>query len=365
MRLLTSVLITIFISLTNVILAQSQPWKPICVASKGTSLFMGTDSDGILYSDNAGNGKWTPKNNGLPISGRYVQTGMKSYCPVTAICINESNVFALVQGGGRNSADELVFGGVYLSVNNGASWTAKNNGFPGNCEVITLASSGTTMLAGTVAHGVYKSSDNGNTWIPANVGMEKATINSLCIVGQNIYAGAAGAVGIFLSTDNGASWRKMNKGLPLSQDKYEFAGYQGVSSPSITSITTSGKSIFCVVNCGTGDDTNGVFRSNDNGITWTNVSNGLPRFALVSSVIACGTSLFTKTIDGEIYISNDNGGLWTKLETKWPCILSEGTTSLVATGTKLFAATGCLEVFMSINGGTSWTKVNNDRIDPK
>ncbi len=359
----------IFVTLTNLsngIQAQSQPWEPNCVASNGTNLFIGTSSDGILLSDNSGMGKWVPKNNGLPIRGKYVQSGMLSYCSIAAICINEfKDVFALVKGIGRDLSDDIVFGGVYMSSNNGDGWTAKNNGFPSNCEITSLSVCGTNIFAGTVGHGVFKSSNNGNNWVPANIGLENTTIISLHVDGQNIYAGTGDGKGVVLSSNYGTDWREINNGLPLSKDNYEILGYHNTTSPSITTIVTSGKNIFCVINSGVSSDTNGIFLSSNNGSTWTSVNNGLPMMAFVNSLTLAGTDLFARTSDGDIYVSKNNGGLWTLMEPNWTCILTQKTTSLVASGKKLFAATECLGVFMSTNSGITWTKINNERLDPK
>ena len=59
--------------------------------------------------------------------------------------------------------------GIYLSTNDGYSWTQKNNGLDDTC-VLSLAVNNELTCAGTT-RGLYISSDNGNRWIKRNNGL--------------------------------------------------------------------------------------------------------------------------------------------------------------------------------------------------
>jgi hypothetical protein len=85
------------------------------------------------------------------------------------------------------------------------------------------------IFAGTWRGGVFLSSNNGTSWTQSNSGISGTNISSLLVNGSNIFAGTW-ASGIFLTTNNGSSWKEINTGLPARS--------------SILSITASGSDIF-------------------------------------------------------------------------------------------------------------------------
>jgi hypothetical protein len=103
--------------------------------------------------------------------------------------------------------------GVFLSTNNGTSWTAVNTGLT-NTYVNALAVSpngagGTNLFAGTLG-GVFLSTNNGTSWTQS--GLTVAYVTSFAVSpatgeagGTNLFAGTWGG-GVYLSTNNGTSW---------------------------------------------------------------------------------------------------------------------------------------------------------------
>ncbi len=152
-------------------------------------------------------------NNGL--SGRGLS--------VWSFAISGSNIFAGTYGGG-----------VFLSTNNGNSWTAVNNGLSVNgLYVYSFAISGDNLFAGTDG-GVFLSTNNGSSWTEVNNGLSEngLVVHSLAISGGNIFAGTDGG-GVFLSTNNGSSWTAVNDGLSGNyvnnlaiNEGYVFVGLQ-------------------------------------------------------------------------------------------------------------------------------------------
>jgi len=93
-------------------------------------------------------------------------------------------------------------GGVFLSTNNGKSWTAASSGLPKNTEINCLGASGTYLFAGT-DEGVFLSTNDGKSWTVVNKGLpENTEVNCLAVSGTNLLAGI----------DEGGVWR-----LPLSE----------------------------------------------------------------------------------------------------------------------------------------------------
>ncbi|MCX6252127.1 MAG: hypothetical protein NTX61_15440 [Bacteroidetes bacterium] len=101
---------------------------------------------------------------------------------------------------------------------------------------------------------------------------------------------------------------------------------------------------------------NGIFRSTDNGATFTGISNGLTTQSVWCFDLLTGDVILAGTDDG-IFRSTDNGDNWTHFGTGYPStsikFLSTGF------GGTLFAATDTLGVFRSTDSGNTWTLCPN------
>ncbi len=76
--------------------------------------------------------------------------------------------------------------------------------------VYCFAVSGTNIFAGAPG-GVFLSTNNGTTWTSVSTGLKNDVVSALAVSGENIFAGTNG--GVFLSTDNGTSWTSASSGL--------------------------------------------------------------------------------------------------------------------------------------------------------
>ncbi len=216
--------------------------------------------------------------------------------------------------------------------NSHAQWVQTSSGLP-NTEVISFASSGANLFAGTYA-GVFLSTNDGTTWAAVNYGLtgaDKETyVNALAFLGNNLFAGTDG--GVFISTNSGGSWTPANAGL---------------TSPHITALAVLGKHLIA----GTGNGTSPVFLSANNGESWTAATNGPPDNWVLALAVS-GTTLYAGTSNSGVSLSTDNGMNWTSTGLRNTYV-----SSLAVSGTNLFAGAG--GVYLSTNGGTSWTTVNS------
>jgi hypothetical protein len=186
-----------------------------------------------------------------------------------------TNLFAGAEGGG-----------VYLSTNNGANWTAVNSGMTTSqvtCFAVSPASGAgtgsTNLFAGTYSGDVYLTTNSGTSCAAVNTGLTKSTVYALAVSGTNLFAGTEGG-GVFLSTNNGTTWAAVNSGLTNT------LVYSLAVSPA-SGAGTGGMNLFA------GTD-GGVFLSTDNGITWNPFSTGLTD-SYVLSLAADATNLYAGT----------------------------------------------------------------------
>jgi ligand-binding sensor domain-containing protein len=205
--------------------------------------------------------------------------------------------------------------GVFLSTDNGTSWTAVNDGLT-YTDVRALAVTGTNLFAGTRG-GAFLSTNNGTSWTAVNNGLTHSNylldlyVIAFAVSGTNLFAGTDD--GVFRSNDNGTSWTRVNNGL---------------TNTSVRALAVSGTNLFA----GT---YNGVFLSTDNGTSWTRVNSGLTNLYYVNSLVVSGTNLFAGTYRG-VFLSTDNGTSWTEVNFG---LTNLYVLALAVSGTNLFAGT--------------------------
>jgi hypothetical protein len=176
---------------------------------------------------------------------------------------------------------------------------------------------------------------------------------ALAMSGTSLFAGTP-TRGIFRSTDDGTSWTAVNTGLPW----HMFGGYYG----AVSCFAVSDANLFAGGN-------DGVFLSSNNGTSWVAFSAGLPyvagndssRWYSVYRLAASEMDLFAVTEEG-VFLRASNSTRWTAVSGGLPRSPYDstrylGVSCLVFSGTNLFAGTGN-GVYMSTNRGTTWTAVN-------
>jgi len=96
---------------------------------------------------------------------------------------------------------------------------AVNNGLTdfdiSSFAVIPNGTGGTNLFGGGSDGGVFLSTNNGASWTDVNSGLMNTSIKALAVIGTNLFAGTNGS-GIFLSSDNGTK---------LERGEYWFGDY--------------------------------------------------------------------------------------------------------------------------------------------
>ena len=150
-------------------------------------------------------------------------------------------------------------------------------------------------------------------------------------VGSWVYAGT-GNNGVFKSADNGQSWTAT-----------------GLQGKWINAFTSSGTSLFA------GAYYDGVYRSTDNGATWQVKNNGLGSL-FITSLFTSTAGVFAGTPAGVYYTAN-NGDTWTSANNGLPSTYD--IYSWAGMGDTVYGGTYGLGLYMTTNNGTSWTQVSN------
>jgi photosystem II stability/assembly factor-like uncharacterized protein len=241
----------------------------------GTVIYIAAATGGIWKSTNAG-GRWTNVSDSI---------GSPSYGAV-AVAPSNSEIVWVGTGEANNMRSSSWGIGVFKSTDGGETWSepmlpgSQHIGRividPRNPNVVYVAALGPLWAPGG-ERGLYKTTDGGRTWSKTAPSSQFTGYTDVAIDPSNpdvLYAAAlmrerraysflpAGPEsGIYKTTDAGATWTKLTNGLPTTGD----IGRIGIS------VCRSLPSTLYAVIHARGDE-NGVYRSDDAGATWRNVS---------------------------------------------------------------------------------------------
>lgn len=261
---------------------------------------------------------------------------------------SKAEIFNLLQFGGRLLAGTSY--GIYQFSLLRKQWTPTMKGFEDTeAEVRSLAAHGGSIVAGTYGHGVYISDDSAATWRPINSdaipaedgyvvsGFASANGQLMAIVDALDDDGYVDYSDVYRTSNNGESW-----GTEDLDSLYNYTGYYqaysvviandvlylgtnsgvarrrfvdgaswtlprdpstvGFTEPTVETLVTNGSTLYAGTLAG-------VFRSNNQGVTWQPVNTGLTATRVYALGQSRGTIL-AGTEGSGVFRSSDNGASW-------------------------------------------------------
>lgn len=288
------------------------------------------------------------------VRAQWIQTTGPTGGVVKNLTVLGSTVFAATE-----------YSGVFYSNDYGNNWTrtvyGTNNGLP----VYSFAVAG-TVIYGCGYNELFISPDQGYSW--ETIQIPQGSGGAIAIYSSDIYIGGEGVKGVFrcsigdtswvseglqgisinsLSTGAGAIWAGTNDGVWRSQGGVWARVLGGTG---FDCMAFSGTTIFA------GSHNDGVFASENNGVTWTLVESGAR--TAPNTLLIAGNEIYAGCWNG-IYKSSLSGNInWTQV-----CngLDFYRVYSLAYAGNIIFAGV-CGGVYVSRDGGGSWSRRNSGLI---
>ena len=227
--------------------------------------------------------------------------------------------------------------GLYHSANSGARWVLSRHG--GASSIVQNPVTSVLYAASYPAYPagpVVRSADGGASWQPlagAPPGVTTLAIDP--VQPQILYAGSD--AGLFRSTNGGAHWAKLTRGL--------------LSFP-INAIAVAPRSRTVYVATSSPLPGQIVYRSDDEGGHWTPADGGALNYVYALAVDPGRQETVWAVSSGQLFRSLDRGRTWKQADAG---ITADGTLAVLPGAATLLAGTAT-GVFRSGNQGASWSR---------
>jgi len=323
-------------------------------------VWVGTGESNVRNSVSFGDGVYKSTDGGKT----WQHMGLKDTEHISAIVINPQNPDIVYIGALGHAFGPNEERGVFMTTDGGKTWTKtlyidNQHGVadleidPTNPNILyagmwSFERKPWTHRSGSEKGGVYKSIDGGATFqrtldgFPPNIGV---TAYSLTTTGSNVAAAvnvsfspSQGLAGIFYSSDDGSTWHQAS--LPIVPT-------------AITSVASDGSSLAYAAVFGQSSSVKGLYKSTDAGVTWTQ------RQALnvdIERLAANGSNVLAGDLFGAYY-STDFGENWNFSAPPGNCPFGCGIFTYTFRETSVFAGNE-LGMFLSTDSGASWIPVN-------
>lgn len=201
-----------------------------------------------------------------------------------------------------------------------AQWTQANGPYGGSATALAVLDD---VLFATIRDvGVYRSMNDGESWELSNNGLPTVRTGNIVAIQGDLFLSTDS--GLYASQNKGGSWELRNKNIGFS------------------SLIAANGLLYLA--------SNAVYRSDDNGYTWTSLPVGTkPRN--IAALVEVGGNLVVAT-DDTVFVSSDDGLSW-RPDTMG--LKHRFVHDLVTQGGNVFAGSDN-GIFISTNKGVDWTR---------
>lgn len=195
------------------------------------------------------------------------------------------------------------------------------------------------IFFGTSGAGVLRTSFNTpNSASQVLIGEKSAYVNAVIAYNNGIYVGC-GSGYVYRSLDNGDSWTELNSGLNTQ------------ANSGVTSFVIAENELFL------GCRHTGIYKLSSTGNAWEAVSTGINQNSIILSLASIGSSIYAGTSNEGVYVSNDRGNSWNRHNSGLP--INTSILSLKINQNIVFAGLEKKGVYKSSDGGVTWSSSNN------
>jgi photosystem II stability/assembly factor-like uncharacterized protein len=241
------------------------------------------------------------------------------------------DVIALLVGSGEKVFAGLSGGGVFVSGDNGASWTQINNHMTDlDIRSMTINAAG-DIIAATDNGVIFRSADDGGVWNRIEEESIETPVSTLAAGTTGIlYAGCRGQ-GVFISENGGESWMDASDGIENLDVRCLAVHGEGY----ILAGTSGGE----------------IYKSPGGVEPWVRIDRGAAGTDINAIAIDRSGAIWAGTSGDGIIRSGDGGESW---ERSVDGLQGLEILSLLCEEDVLLAGTAYYGVFRSIDGGRSW-----------
>ena len=279
----------------------------------------------VLRSTDAGN------------SWRMFNTGLSDQNVLSIVVVSEKTLYVGTDNG------------VFRSRDGGESWMKTNTGII-NTHIEDLIFFRNALYAVT-DDGIVKSADGGNSWVPMNDGLIASDGATLTVSGGKLYTATnetnyglnPSTSGIYSLADDGNSWIPVQANMQSSSNRIYV----------VNQLAISGETFYIVGQTGGKE---WLYRWRVGEDLWTQLMPQQDLFGWGALAVS-GRTVYISTVRGKLFRSVDEGDTWTEVSQNLPNWDQEiGTYDLAFVGETIYAKAGS-GGGRSTDGGETWTPI--------
>ena len=301
--------------------------RVLAIAATDASILFAATPTGVFKTTN-GAASWTRSSTGLLLG------------QVAALAVDPTSGAVAYAGYAGTPA------GLFKTTDGGATWQPANSGLPaGRVYSIVINPVSSATVYASVGDRIFKSVDGGLSWAQQIFGFGAVAI-VLSVDPQapdTVYAAAIRSISlsplepaltlVYRTTDGGANWTGGTQVPGLA--------YALVADPSAAGTLYVGSEP-------------GLRRSIDGGVTWSEPSLSYPVLSLAANRLG-GSTLWAGTTDGGTFTSDDAGLHWTAVNQGLVATVIRALAVDPKRAHVVYAAMSTRGVFRSADGGVTWS----------